>query len=181
MTRNRLKNTRCYLAGAMDRVRDGGEGWRNWIKSELADLSIHWLDPCRKPINIGVEDDESRRLRREAKIRGDFQYVADEMKPIRRVDLRMTDITDWSIVNLDVKIHACGSLEELFWMNRMKKPVLVHVEQGKKFTPEWLFATLPLEHIFDNWNELKDYVRHVAAADAINDMRRWFFFNWTGE
>jgi hypothetical protein len=179
--KNRLKNTRCYLAGAMDRVKDGGVGWRRKIKEDLSDLSIHWLDPCRKPIDIGTEDDESRRRRRAAKMRGDFQAVRDEMLTIRRVDLRLTDSSDWSILNIDVDIHAAGTYEELYWMNRMKKPVLVHVEQGKKFTPDWLFATLPLEHIFDNWDELKAYVRHIATAEEIDHMRRWYFFDWMGE
>jgi hypothetical protein len=31
---NRLKNSLCYLCGAMDRVQDGGVGWRGNITLE---------------------------------------------------------------------------------------------------------------------------------------------------
>jgi hypothetical protein len=164
----------------MDRVKDGGVGWRRQIKIDLANLEVDWLDPCRKPIDIGLEDDESRRRRHAAKMRGDYEYVAKEMKTIRRVDLRMVDICDWTIINIDLDIHACGTYEELFWANRMKKPILVHIEQGKKATPDWLLATLPIEHIFGDWVSLKDHAVKVATAEDFDDMRRWFFFDWTG-
>jgi len=56
-----------YLCGAMDRVTDGGVGWRQDLIQSLKDLKILWLDPTRKPIDIGVEDLENRALRHKAK------------------------------------------------------------------------------------------------------------------
>jgi len=58
------------------------------------------------------------------------------MKQIRPVDLRMVDICDFLVVNLDLQVHACGTYEELFWANRMKKPVLIRIEQGIEHTPD---------------------------------------------
>jgi len=178
---SKLTQARCYLAGAMDRVKDGGVGWRLDIQSTLDDLGIHWLDPCRKPIDIGLEDEESRRLRHAAKMRGDFDYVAKEMRTIRCVDLRMTDVADIVILNLDIDVHACGTYEELFWTNRQKKPILVHVEQGKQNAPDWLFGTIPHQHIFSTWDELADYVRRVASGEVDETFGRWYFFDWMGE
>jgi len=178
---NRLKNTRAYLGGAMDRVADGGETWRRNIRSALNGLGIVWLDPTRKPIDIGVEDAASRKLRHKYKMEGNFQYVTDEMKPIRQVDLRMVDISDWDIVNIDLEVHAAGTYEELFLANQQRKPVVVHVEQGKKACPDWIFATLPHQMIFSTWNEVVGYLHNINSEKVIESFDRWRFFDFTGD
>ena len=178
---NRLAWNRGYLCGAMDRVTDGGIGWRQDLIQSLKHLNILWLDPTRKPIDIGVEDLENRALRHKAKRAGDFEFVRTQMKQIRPVDLRMVDICDFVVVNLDLSVHACGTYEELFWANRMKKPVLIRIEQGVEHTPDWLFGTFPFEMIFSSWDEVKKYLRHIAHDPVIDRLNRWYFFNWMGE
>lgn len=178
---NRLKHTRCYLAGAMDRVPDGGEVWRQKIRQSLNGLGINWLDPTCKPIDIALEDKESRIRRRAAKVRGDYDAVADEMDPIRNIDRRMVNISDFLIVNIDIKVHACGSYDELNLANDQDKPILIHVEQGKVDTPDWLFAMMPHELIFGTWDELIAYLGHIAQDDVIDHLGRWLFFNWMGD
>lgn len=178
---NRLAFNRGYLCGAMDRVQDGGVEWREYLRSQLIDLKILWLDPTDKPINIGVEDLENRQHRHRCKQAGDFEAVRQEMKQIRSVDLRMVDICDFMVVNLDMNVHACGTYEELFWANRMKKPCLVRVAQGKRDCPDWLFGTLPHQLIFSTWEEVTAYLRHIAKDDHIDHFCRWRFFNFTGE
>ena len=178
---NRLAFTRCYLCGAMDRVADGGVGWRRHIINELRDLKIHWLDPTNKPIDIGVEDAASRVARHDEKQRGNYAAVAAEINPIRCVDLRMVDISDFLIVNIDLDVHACGTLEEVFLANRQKKPILVNVVQGKNNAPDWLFGALPSQFIFGGWDDLTDYIRHIAHDPVIETLSRWYFFNWMGE
>lgn len=178
---NRLKNMRAYLGGAMDKVADGGEPWRRNIRTALQGMDIVWLDPTRKPINIGIEDTESRKFRHRYKMEGNFQYVAKEMKPIRQVDLRMVDVSDFLIVNIDLDVHACGTYEELFLANRQRKPIIVHVEQGKKYTPDWLFATLPHEMIFSTWDEVTRYLDNINSAYMIETFARWRFFDFTGD
>lgn len=178
---NRLAHNRGYLCGAMDRVKDGGIEWRQSIQSELIDLKILWLDPTNKPIDIGVEDLENREYRRLCKARGDFEAVQAEMKQIRPVDLRMVDICDFLIVNIDLDVHACGTYEELSWGNRCKKPCLVRVMQGKHEAPDWLYGMLPHQLIFSTWDEVLTYLRHIAHADHVDHLKRWMFFNFTGE
>ena len=178
---NRLKNTRCYLIGAIDRVADNGVGWRRQIRHHLDDLEILWFDPTCKPCDIGVENDESRQQRHENKMAGEFDLVADEMVPIQDVDLRMVSICDFLICNIDVEIHACGTYNELFLANSQNKPILIHIEQGRRECPDWLLGCLPHEHIFDTWIDLRKYVRHIANDEVIDHLGRWMFFDFHGE
>jgi hypothetical protein len=161
----------------MDRVTDGGVGWRASLKDRLADLDIIWLDPCFKPTTLAIEDDNTRRELNWAKQRGDFDFVTQQMKVIRCIDLRMTDIADALIVNIDLDVHACGSYEELSNANRQKKPIIVRVEQGKNATPSWLFGMLPHQMIFSTWDEVGNYLRHIAYAPVIESLNRWYFFD----
>jgi uncharacterized membrane protein len=165
----------------MDRVADAGVGWRKKTREMNAHRGIVWLDPTRKPIDIGTEDDASRARRRRAKASGKLGVVVAEMKPIRCVDLRMVDVSDFIVVNLDMDIHACGTYEEIFLANRQKKPILIHVEQGRNAVPDWLLATVPAEHIFDNWESLWGYMHVVDCGPHWRDTHgRWYFFDWTG-
>ena len=57
---NRLKGMRTYLAGAMDRVPDGGTGWRDKITPLLERMGVIVLNPCDKPSEVGKEDKDTR-------------------------------------------------------------------------------------------------------------------------
>ena len=131
----RLNNQRVYLAGAMDRVLDRGNGWRDDIT----------------PFDL--------------------------MKTIRSVDLRLVDISDFLIVNLDLDHYACGTWEELFLANRSKKPIVIHIEQGKQNTPDWLFGTIPHQMIFSTWLELQSYLQYIDGDSQIEHHNRWRFFD----
>jgi hypothetical protein len=181
VTRNRLAFSRAYLCGAMDRVADGGIAWRENLKTQLEDLKINWMDPCHKPIDIGIEDLENREQRRRWKQAGRFDLVANDIKVIRCVDLRLVDLSDFLVVNLDMEVHACGTYEELFLANRQKKPIVVRLEQGKKACPDWLLGVLPHQMIFSTWDEVGRYLRHVAVDDVVDSFNRWYFFNFNGE
>jgi hypothetical protein len=175
---NRLKGMRGYLCGAMDRIADGGAGWRIDIQRELADLEMFWLDPTHKPIEIGIEDSETRVFINEMKNANNYDAVVPQMRAIRNVDLRMVDISDALVVNIDLECHACGTYEELSLANRQKKPAIVHIEQGKQHTPNWLLGMLPHEMIFSTWNEVHQYIRHIAHDPVIKHFSRWYFFNF---
>jgi hypothetical protein len=179
MNKNRLLLSRCYLAGAMDRVPDGGVEWRDRLTPWLNSRGIIVLNPVDKPCEIGREDAESRRIRHEAKMRGDYSLLIKD-KEVRGVDLRLVDNTDFLIVNLDLETHPCGTYEELFWANREKKPIIVRVEQGKDHAPDWLWWTIPHQMIFSTWEEVKTYLDHIAfdPLEKIDRFKRWIFFDW---
>jgi nucleoside 2-deoxyribosyltransferase len=174
---NRLKKQRVYLAGAMDRVADRGATWRDNITPFLQDLGVEVFNPINKPSNIGLEDSDVHVLKSKLKAKENYDELSSMMKTIRAVDLRLVDISDFIIVNLDINVHPCGTLEEIFWANRQKKPIIVHMVQGKKETPDWLFGTIPHQTIFSTWEEIKAYLLHIDSSENIDTHRRWYFFS----
>jgi len=173
---NRLREQRVYLAGAMDRVPDRGATWREGITPFLEQMGIIVFNPMNKSIDKGLEDYSAHIIKKELKDSRRYDDLAAMMKTIRAVDLRMVDISDFLIVNLDITTHPCGTLEEIFWANRQKKPIIVHMEQGKEHTPDWLFGTIPHQMIFSTWEEVKKYLVHIHNADKIESHKRWYFF-----
>jgi nucleoside 2-deoxyribosyltransferase len=174
---NRLKNQRVYLAGAMDRVPDRGMTWRDNITPFLEQKGVVVFNPITKPTTTGMEDNDSHIIKTKLKASERYDELAEMMKVIRRVDLRLVDISDFLIVNLNLDIHPCGTYEEIFWANRQKKPIIVHMEQGKNQTPDWLFGTIPHQMIFSNWDELKNYLSHIDNSENIDTHKRWYFFS----
>jgi nucleoside 2-deoxyribosyltransferase len=174
---NRLLNQRVYLAGAMDRVADRGNGWRDDITPFLESLGIIVFNPIKKPSTIGQEDESVQQLKKLYKLNNEYDKLSSLMKTIRAVDLRLVDISDFLIVNLDLDIHPCGTYEEIFWANRQKKPIIVHMVQGKNQAPDWLFGTIPHQMIFSSWLEIRDYLNHINIYSEIKTFNRWYFFN----
>ena len=174
---NRLKNQRVYLAGAMDRVPDRGSTWRDNITPFLQDLGVVVFNPIKKPSIVGIEDAATHELKTKLKNQERYEGLSQVMKVIRSVDLRLVDISDFLIVNLDLDIHPCGTYEEIFSANRCKKPILIHVEQGKINAPDWIFGTIPHQMIFSSWDDLKNYLKHIHTDENIESYRRWQFFN----
>jgi nucleoside 2-deoxyribosyltransferase len=173
----RLKNQRVYLAGAIDRVPDRGAGWREDITPFLQDRGVVVFNPLNKPSEIGAEDDGTHAAQGKMKQEGRYDELSSLMKVIRSTDLRLVDISDFLVVNLDINTHPCGTLEEIFWANRQKKPIIVHVEQGKQNAPDWLFGTIPHEMIFSTWEDVKGYLDHINSAEEIDTRGRWYFFS----
>lgn len=174
---NRLKNQRVYLAGAMDRVIDRGATWRDNITPFLEQLGITVFNPIKKPSVVGREDYETHKLKTQLKLDENYDALADIMRTIRSVDLRLVDISDFLIVNLDLDVHPCGTYEEIFWANRQKKPIIIHMVQGKKSAPDWLFGTIPHQMIFSSWDKVKHYLYHINADSEIITHKRWSFFS----
>jgi len=176
---SRLWGMRSYLIGAMDRVADRGMGWRRRFTPFLSNLGVVVLDPSNKPINIGTETEEACKYREELFQNKQYDEYSREVRLMRVVDLRMVDMSDFVIFNVDIDVHACGSYEESFWSNRLKNPVLIHCEQGKKNAPRWMFGAFPHQHIFSTWAELQAYLVHVHTATEIDTMKRWMFFDYS--
>lgn len=173
---NRLKGQRVYLAGAIDRVADRGVTWRDNITPFLKNMEIIVFNPIKKPTEIGLEDDNSHILKKQLKEQQRYDELSALMKTIRSVDLRLVDISDFLIVNINLEHHACGTYEEIALANRSKKPILVHIEQGKQNTPDWLFGTIPHQWFFSTWTELKEYLTHIHKDENIITFNRWQFF-----
>lgn len=174
---NRLRNQRAYLAGAIDRVEDKGRGWREKITPFLKSLGVIVFNPIIKPTEIGLEDNDTHVIKYKLKSQKRYDELSSMMKVIRSVDLRLVDISDFLIVNLDLSIHPCGTYEEIFWANRQKKPILIHMVQGKEYTPDWIFGTIPHQMIYSDWNDIYAYLEHIHSSENIDSHRRWYFFD----
>lgn len=176
---NRLKNNFVYLAGAMDRVDDRGKGWRNDITPFLRSMGVKIFNPLSKPFTYGTEDDETHRLKKKLKDQQDYNRLSEIMKEIRSVDLHMVDKSNFVIAYLDLDSHPCGTYEEIFWANRQKTPILIHIKQGKQFAPDWLFGTIPHQMMFSNWDDLKRYLTHINEDVGIETLDRWKFIDYS--
>jgi hypothetical protein len=173
---NNLNNMRAYLIGPMDRVHDGGVEWRNYIAPMLESLNVVVLDPCKKPINGVIEDENTRHWIEYYKETSQYEKIRSNFSIIRSADLRCVDVSDFVIALIDLDIHMCGSYEEIVTANRQKKPVLIWCKQGKKHAPNWLFFMLPHEHIFDSIDQILLYLNEINKTKNIKNLQRWFFF-----
>lgn len=178
MSNHRLWGMRCYLCGAMDRVADYGVGWRKEITPFLEKKGVIVLDPCDKPIPLANEL-EDRVLRRQLISEEEYAEVSRMMHIIRVVDLRMIDMSDFIIARVDRTVHMCGSYEEITWANRMKKPIIIWCPDGKDQVPDWLWGTLPYQHVFKDWPDIEKYLTHIHHDDVVDDLHRWMFFDFT--
>jgi nucleoside 2-deoxyribosyltransferase len=174
---NRLKNQRVYLAGAMDRVADRGATWRDNITPFLTEMGVVVFNPITKPTSTGMEDHDSHIVKTKLKRTERYDELAEMMKVIRRVDLRLVDISDFLVVNINLDTHPCGTYEEIFTANRSKKPIIIHMEQGKINAPDWIFGTVPHQMIFSHWDDLKSYLIHINKDENIEHYNRWRFFD----
>lgn len=176
----RLNGCRNYLSGCMDRVKDGGVGWRTMLTPYLKDMGIVVLDPCDKPTKEGKEDSNFVKERNELKNKKDYDGMTTIMKKIRNVDLRMVDISDFLIVNIDLDTHPCGTIEEISLANRQKKPVIIRCEQGKENVPFWLYGMLPHKLFFNTWNQVLEYLSDINdETKPYDDVDgRWVFWNF---
>lgn len=176
----RLWGTRAYGAGPMDRVSDNGKQWREDIEPFLTSKGISFINPCNKPIDIGLESIENKENRRLLIEQEQYDQLSKETKLLRTVDLRCVDLADFIICHIDINIHLCGTYEEIFLANRQKKPVIFHIAGGKKYTPGWLFGTFPHTMFFSTWQEVKQYIDEVDDLTKVPlHYKRWFFFDYS--
>ena len=175
---NRLKNTLCYLCGPMDRVPDGGIGWRHWITPLIKDIGIGVLDPSNKPTTFAQEDFHFREKINLLKAQNKFEEVKKPMRDIAAIDLRMVDIAHFVIMYMDMDVHMCGSYHEAFVAIQQKKPLLIACKQGKDYVPNWMFGVMPHEHMFSLWSDLIMYIRNVNSGDETEHYNRWRFFDF---
>ena len=135
---NRLKGTMCYLCGAMDRVPDGGEGWRRMISPVLRDMGIGVLAPCNKHTDFAEENAEFRKEVEILKLSKRYDQVKKLMRDVAAIDLRMVDIAHFVIMYMDTNVHMCGSYHEASVAIQQKHPLVIVCKQGKQHIPTWM-------------------------------------------
>ncbi len=176
MSKHVLNRTKCYLAGNIENS-SSPHSWRDLVKAELASTGIIFFDPLKKPFMDSVNEDKEHMVRL-AKIREEsrFDDLARIMRKIRVEDLSLVDRSDFLIAVISAKTASWGTAEEVFWANRMKKPIYLVVSEGKQACPFWIFGTLPADQIHGNIQDVIADIRQIDSGEKKIDLSRWKIF-----
>lgn len=176
---NRLWGNFCYLSGVIDRVSDKeAKDWRLKITPLLNRMGVVVLDPCHKCLYPGHEIHDEQFMFKSLKEEEKHQEFKDFGEPIRWIDLRMVDKSDFIIAKIDMNVFSCGTIEEIVLANRQKKPVLLWCPSGLKEIAGWFKLMLPLVNIFENLGCLFGYLSYINESPIIDDLGRWRFFDY---
>jgi nucleoside 2-deoxyribosyltransferase len=172
---NILKNTKTYLIGPMQ-YGDGRE-WREDMADFLKSKGITYFDPYKKPfINAPEEDEYIHQQMHNLMECGEFDEVVNHFKQVRSFDLSMVDRSDFIICYLDPKVPTYGTVEELSWAVRLKRPIFIVVEGGKSKTPLWVMGMLPHKYIYDSFEDVKNVLTNIDSGVKSMDSDRWRLF-----
>ena len=167
-----LWKTRTYLVGHMQYA--DGQDWREKVEVELAPLGVRVFNPYKKAFVKDVdEDEEARQKMLLAMEKGWYSDVVKRMKQIRSYDLNLVDRSDFIIAHLLPDVASWGSAEELVTAVRMKKPIFISMEGGKKATPLWMMGMVPHHYIYDSVEEILDMLKKIDSGDKDIDSDRW--------
>jgi len=165
-----LYGMRVYLSGPIQFMPDHGITWREAITPKLKTLGLDVIDPCDKK-GFASEIGDFRNQMKAWREDGDFERLRDNMKIIRRWDLRAVDYSNFIIVNVDKDIPTWGTIDECVVAERQKKPIIVICKNGMKCCPDWLFAIAKLHEIFDTEEEALTYLKKIDQNGFDNDLR----------
>jgi hypothetical protein len=153
-----------------------GRGWRGIVKDTFKDTGINFIDPYYKPFVHDVpEDDDSRAEMHHWMETEQYDLVANRMKDVRSLDLRLCDICDWFIAVIKPSVASWGSAEEITTVIREKKPLFLVIDdpKGKKATPLWLMSIMPHKYIYNNLDEVIQTVKAIDDGIIKMSSDRW--------
>ena len=172
---NVLAKTKTYLIGPMQYAE--GRKWRDDISDSLRAMDVTIFDPYKKPfINAPDEDEETHIKLVKLMNTGYHESVAEHMKQVRSFDLSMVDRADFIICYLDPKVPTFGTMEELSWACRCKKPTFIVIEGGKKKTPFWVMGMFPHKYIYSSFDEVVETLDGINNGEIKISSDRWRLF-----
>ena len=172
MKNNLLEKTKTYLVGHMQYSE--GRDWREYVEKELEQLNITVFNPYKKPFLKDVdEDDAARQKMADDMENGYYNDVAERMTTVRSYDLNLVDRSDFIIAHLLPDVASWGSAEELVTAVRMKKPIFVSMEGGKKKTPLWMMGMMPHHYIYDDIEQILSMLKEIDEGNKKIDSHRW--------
>ncbi|UCH71808.1 MAG: hypothetical protein JSW62_05265 [Thermoplasmatales archaeon] len=179
---NRLKGLACYLSGPIDFEKDKGHGWRDDLTPFLQKKNVRVFNPLKHSFYGTDSVDTIKRPKMQELLDvGDFHSLRDEVKEINHWDLRALDLSSFVIVNYNIDVIMCGTMEEIFTANKQTKPVLLMVGNKIKKLSKWMFGRFPPEHMFTSWEALKFYLDNIDHGPesfmSEADTKRWLFFD----
>jgi hypothetical protein len=174
----KLDGAIAYLAGPIESVSDNGVIWRKEFidKKNKYNLPIRVIDPTNKHSKDFEEIGNWRTHLRKLKKDGNFDEVTNEVKKIRRWDLRAIDYASLVVVKINKSIPTWGTIDEIVVAERQQKPVLAIVDGGAKNCPDWLFAIIRHKEMFSSVSECINYLKDINDGKILMD-NRWIFIN----
>ena len=169
---NILNNTKTYLVGHMQYA--DGSGWRKRVRSELEPLGITVFDPYDKPFVKDLNEGPEVRAEFKRKMENEeYDYIQEKMREIRIFDLNLVDRSDFIIAQIGPNVPRWGSAEELVTAVRMKKPVFISVEGGKKACPLWLYGMFSHRYIYNTVDEIVHIIKEINNGNVSINNDRW--------
>ena len=136
-------------------------------------MNVKLFDHYKQPFLMDVnEDEETHDELRRALNEGEFEKV-EAYKEIRSYDLSLIDRSDFIIFVYDPDVVTCGSWEEFFTANRMKKPIFFVNVKGKQRTPMWVFWTISHKYVYESTEAVLSKLREINSGDIPIDSERW--------
>ena len=167
---NNLQGTKTYLAGNLENCKDEFT-WRDKVTKALNSFGINCLSPTEECFTDGPsESREERQKLKDAVNKKDYDYVFPYMKQVVRRDLRMCDLADFGIFQIDSSKPTFGTTHELIVMKSQYKPILCHV---KGRLPLWLCGILRPENLFDSIDDIIEHVKSIHLGDTKADWKEW--------
>jgi len=176
MSNHALSRTKCYLAGNIENS-NAPNYWRDVVKKELQETGIVFFDPLKKPFMDSVNEDKEHIAKLTSlRAEGGYDELSKVMRKIRVEDLSLVDRADFLIASISAKTASWGTAEEVFWANRMKKPIFLVVAEGKRACPFWIFGTLPHDQIYESVEEVIADIRKLDSGEKQIDLSHWKIF-----
>jgi len=151
-----------------------GRGWRERVAEKLKEIGVVCFDPYSKPFVKDIKECENFQKELLDNLENEnYDFVAEKMKDVRAHDLALCDFSSFIIAYIDPKVVTVGSYEEIYWANRLKKPIFLVIEGGKKRCPLWLLGTIPHKYIYDSIDQVVDVLFKIASGEKEMDSSRW--------
>jgi nucleoside 2-deoxyribosyltransferase len=151
-----------------------GSSWREDFSKFLAGMGVVIFDPYKKPFVHSIAESSETHSQLLRFLENDnFQAVRTHMKKVRAQDLSMVDRADFIISYINPEIPTFGTIEEMSWAVRMRKPVFTVIEGGVKRVPLWLTAMIPENQFFDDFSQLAFHLDSINSGDTDIDPKYW--------
>lgn len=167
-----LNKTKTYLIG---HIQCGdGRTWRTLVEKECGKMGIQCYNPYTKPFLKDIKENENvQQYMKDCMVRGEFDEVQEMMREIRIFDLCLTDKSDFLICYIDPKIPTYGTMEELSWAVRLKRPIFVAVEGGKQLCPLWILGMVPHKYVYSSIEDVMAVLTNIDSGAKKIDSSRW--------
>lgn len=168
---DKLKNTKCTVIGPMQ-FADGTQ-IREYFRSELSKIGVTVFDHYHNPfIDDCIKEDEQTVAHIKQLIKEERFDELEQYKSIRSHDLALIDKSDFIIVEYKSGVTMCGTWEEFFSANRMKKPIFF-ITNDKKLTPAWVYWTIPHRYVYTNKEDVVTMLNNINNGTIKIDSERW--------